>query len=223
MQMTAKMIISGALAATIIAGTAVGLGISSGNPNALPEYNGVYARYTDGTLIKLHELPVSATAWIDLKAGQSVNFGVLAKAKSHLRNYVTAKPPLALDIDRVNAFIVKGGERKQNGFPKWLIGHYSSTAPLEGKPFELRGNGTKENMFIATVACGTSDGMLYKEEEPATFVFVFPVDENSDYKFCDLTKDKAAYRSDDLWYPKAQTVDFYGIWHDGMLHAFSVN
>lgn len=194
--------------------------LGCGNEHALPEYNGVYARYSDGTLIKLDGYNTSTTAWLDFKG--SISLGTIAKARSHLRNYVTEQPKVKLDMSRVNAFIIKGGEKKQHGFPKWLIGHYVAAKDAEGKPFEKSGSGTKENMFLQTAACGTADGMLYKEEAPDTFVFKYPVEESGDYKYCELSADKPNSQSDSIWYPKTKSISFYGIWHDGMVYTFAI-
>jgi hypothetical protein len=195
-----------------------------GNENALPEYNGVYARYYDGTLIKLEGHQFSHSAWLDIKG--SISMSVISKARSKRRDYVVSKPTTTLDMSKVNAFIVHGGEHKQPGFPKWLISYYVATKDAEGKVFENTGSGTKGNMYMTTDACGTSDGMLYKEEKPNMFVFQYPVEESGDFKFCNLKDGKpTTYAADgsgknNVWLPKAQSVAFYGIRHDGLFYTF---
>lgn len=193
-----------------------------GDPNKLPEFNGVYARYSDGTLVKLDGVPTHTSAWLDFKG--SISFSEVAKARSYLRDYVLQPPAITLESKRINAFIIKGGEQKQQGFPKWLIGRFAATKDIEGKPFENSGPGDKETMFMRTTACGSSDGMLYNEPEPGTYVFLFPVTEKEGYKFCNLISGGASHHSHmpstSIWVPKANKDEFFGIWHDGLTFTF---
>ncbi|MBZ9611977.1 hypothetical protein [Rheinheimera maricola] len=60
-----------------------------GAPNKLPEFNGVYARYSDGTLIKLDGVENHTSAWLDFEG--SISFSTAAQANSNLRLYVMQK------------------------------------------------------------------------------------------------------------------------------------
>lgn len=104
-----------------------------GDPNKLPEFNGVYARYSDGTLIKLDRVENYTSVWLDFEG--SISLSTAAQANSNLHWYVSQQPTITLDGKKLNAFILKGGESKQYGFPKWLIRYFVSTKDLEGNPF----------------------------------------------------------------------------------------
>lgn len=163
----------------IIVTLATALTSSSSMSQKFPEYFGVYARYKNGDLVQLKETNPSVTqiSWGDGSAPKSL--------------YVISEPATVLDLNKMDAFIIYGEKPISN---ETSIRYFSKSNQLKIGYFfnetiqAADRNVDPNNSWIGThYICSSADGMQHKKIKDGMYIFKFPVNEETDYKFCDLT------------------------------------
>lgn len=177
--------------------------------DTVPEYFGVYARYKSGELVQIKGMSPSLTQILVLP---TTTDAAMHAPKFH---YLMSEPAVTLDVGRVEAFILYGDAKVENNT---AIYYFGKADKKNISFFENRGSGGKNNSWLNTdYSCGPHDGMQYKKIKDGMYLFAFPVNETTPYKYCDLKIGKTANTkllAGDV------TIDFFGWWYGGQFWPF---
>jgi len=189
------------------------------NEPQIPEHYGIYARLDNGSLVELERIDNHYTSkLIFVNNSNEVSMHELFNAS--LYSYVTEMPSTSLNMKRIKGFIVYGEKQiqKETG-----IYYFSRGNSIKAKFFDNKGPGnTNEKTFIALgYYCGIPDGMKYKKINEDMYLFQYPVDEKSEYKFCDLSKEKK-YGEGTETFPITRAC-FYAWWYNDTYWAFKTD
>jgi hypothetical protein len=185
----------------------------------IPENFGVFARLTNGDLVKLERAGnVKKTGMVFFGNRSSIDMMEAARAQKF--NYILEKPTVTLDMDEVEGFIVFG-EGKVDDNVK--IKYFADALSFNGKFFDNKGEGAvNESTYLDQgTNCGLTDGALNKKINENMYLFTLPKAEKTDYKFCSLTTFKEAGKGTRK--SPHVAVDFYGWYYDGVYWTFNVD
>ena len=189
-----------------------------GEPD-IPEHFGVYARLTNGDLVRLdHVSDVQRTGMVFFGNRKSIDMMEAARARKY--NYILEKPTVTLDMEEVEGFIIFG-EKEING-DDVFISYFADAKSFNSKFFDNKGKGdANEDTHVATGwGCGLNDGALNKKIEENMYLITLPKTEKTDYKYCDLTTFKES--GEGTRKSPIVPVDFYGWKYDGAFWTFNV-
>lgn len=188
-----------------------------GEPD-IPEHFGVFARLTNGNLVKLERASnVQKTGMVFFGNRSSIDMMEAARAQKF--NYILEKSTVTLDMNEVEGFIVFG-EGKVDDNVK--IKYFADALSFNGKFFDNKGEGAvNESTYLDQgTSCGLADGALNKKINENMYLFTLPKAEKTDYKFCSLTTFKEVGKGTRK--SPHVAVDFYGWYYDGTYWTFNV-
>jgi hypothetical protein len=190
--------------------------VGCGEPE-IPENYGVYARLTNGDLVKLDRMSnVQHTKMLFFGNNDSIS---TSEAYSAPRmNYILEKPTVILDMDEVEGFIIYGEKRND----KVKIKYFADAKSFNGKFFDNKGKGdVNETTFIDQGwSCAQADGMEYKKINEDMYLYNLPSKEKGDFKYCSLETFKEVGKGTRK--SPYVAIDFYGWYYDGSYWAFNV-
>lgn len=183
-----------------------------------PESYGVYARLTNGDLVKLdRESEIQNTKMVFFGKSSSISMSEAINAPRF--NYILRKPSTTIEMDEVEGFIVYGEKQPDKNV---RIKYFADAMSFNGKFFDNNGKGgvNEETYLDQGWSCAQADGMTYKKIQEDMYLFTLPESEKEDYKYCSL----ATYKETGKGSRKSPhvAVDFYGWYYDGVYWTFNV-
>jgi hypothetical protein len=184
----------------------------------IPENYGVFARLTNGDLVKLdRSSDIQNTKMVFFGNSASIDMSEAIRAPRF--NYILERPSVELDMDDVEGFIVFGEKKPDENV---RIKYFADAKSFNGKFFDNNGKGNVDDKTFLDQgrSCAKADGMEHKKIEENMYLYTLPETESEDYKFCSLKVFKETGKGTRK--SPYVAVDFYAWYYDGVYWTFNV-